>query len=335
MQAGREQLLKIAFMRGAIGAVRKMIPAIAGKAPTWGQGLGKGLGREMLTQAGAGAALGGLLEGGINAATAEEGQRGSAFAKGLAHGAATGAAAGAMTAPITTGARNLRLKGLTHMAGGDSAAAQQALDRGYLKTLRDVAKPSSATPLGRRGALFEAAAAPATLAAEMAVPTIALSGMMGEPAPSQPPPSAAVPGPPGQLQQMQPPQPKYASDGETAPSPINPLWGTALGGPLGGAAAEGLLRHFVDDPKLGPADTVLRGRLLPALGGALGVIGGYYGVDALNQARGATLRPASAVDPALYGAGPSAVPLLASLPAAAPPAAGAPPLQPSPLPSTR
>lgn len=285
---------KEAFWQGALRGARKLIPAAVSKVQ--GSGLTRGLGKEMLTQTGAGAALGGLIEGGIGAATADEGQRGQAFLHGAAHGAATGALAGAATAPVTTAARNLRLKGLEHMAGpGGAEAAQQQLSRSWTGGMKDLVTGKG--PMGRRGAAFETLAAPATLAAEFAVPSMVLGS--GEPPSRQPEPHATVPPAPGQLQQM---QPKVAEAADSPQAPIEPILGTALGGPLGAATVEGLLQAYYDPRHPDMRNMLLRKQLLPALGGAAGVLGGYYGIKALNERLHQKTPGVSDANPALNGA---------------------------------
>jgi len=318
-----ELLGKEAFWQGAVRGARKFIPAMVSKAQ--GTGLTRGLGKEMMTQTGAGAALGGLLEGGISAYSAEDGQKGKAFLHGAAHGAATGALAGAATAPVTTAARNLRLKGLERMAGpGGADLAQKQLQRSWTGGIKDLATGKG--PMGRRGAAFETFAAPATLAAEVAIPGAVLGGMgHGD---QQPPPAAGAPPAPGQMQQMQPKIGAWllglpaSSESKTAgdqPEPIEPIIGTALGGPLGAASVEGALQAFYDPYYPKARDLLMRRQLLPALGGAAGVLGGYYGVKELNKQRAAEAASLSA-DPAEYGALPAlpAPPQPAPAPIAAP-----------------
>ena len=112
-----EHVKNAAFAQGMRAAAQRFLPkakALPGRAgamynAAFGPGATGGVMNEVKRQARGGAALGGLLEGGINAATAEEGQRGKAFAQGAAHGAASGAIGGALSGGVTGVGRDMRL----------------------------------------------------------------------------------------------------------------------------------------------------------------------------------------------------------------------------------
>lgn len=76
----------------------------------------KGVSRPMMRDAWSNTVFGGVLGGGINAAMAEEGQRGQAFMHGAAAGAGLGAFSGAVQGASTGVVRNLRNKHTYNLA---------------------------------------------------------------------------------------------------------------------------------------------------------------------------------------------------------------------------
>lgn len=253
MESFRE---KAAFIGGIGAAVRRIAPQAGAKLMGSMKPLAQGLGGEMKRQALGGALIGGVLEGGMGAAAAEDGQKGRAFAKGLLHGGATGAAMGAATAPITTAGRNLRLSTLGKMGPVDAAKA--TYDRGYLGTLKDVATGKGA--LGRRGAALEAVAAPAQLAAEMALPAAAM-GALG----------VGTPPPPEQV--------RTAADEQEAAGPkFEPVYIAPFTSTTGAGLVDSAIDRFAPNMQHG----FLRKRALPALGAAALTIPTVKAIRAMN-----------------------------------------------------
>jgi hypothetical protein len=118
-----------------------------------------------------GAGLGGAIEGGINAYTAEPGNRGSAFMKGFGHGALTGAAGGAIMGGASglidnVGASALRQQAARVGLRGAKAtsAAQAAGQRGFFGNVKDIfSRTAPEHGLGRRAAAINLAGTAAGL----------------------------------------------------------------------------------------------------------------------------------------------------------------------------
>jgi len=188
--------------RGIAGGVEKVFGRNAGR--TTGKLL-QGTAGEMGKQTLYGAGFGGVIEGGLAAATAEDGNRLSAFGKGFGSGAMSGAAFGAASGAITGPARNLRkmrLDTLGKQQGLKGKLRQKAvntqMNRGFFGSVKDAWKNEG--PLGRKGAISNALAGPGQFGAEtiggaMLVPA-ALSGGGGPQPPQQPQPPQP-PRPPG------------------------------------------------------------------------------------------------------------------------------------------
>ena len=270
---------KAAFLGGMATAVKKF-------APQAGAMLSRGLGRELKTQVGFGAALGGLAEGGINAYQAEEGQKLKAFGQGAAHGAVTGGVMGGLTAPISTAGKNLRRQAMTGM-GYSPMQAGRALKDGYRTTLKNVAGFGKANR-SRGAAAFEAVAAPAQLAAEFAVPAAAM-GMLAQPLGGAPAPAEAPPPQQPPLRPAQLPAVKQASEPVPIPAPEAPVAGGNGGfkfepvyiAPFTGTTGAGLTDAAIDRFHPNMREGFLRKRLLPSLGAAALTIPVVKGIRAM------------------------------------------------------
>ncbi len=292
----RTNLHQTAFLQGAIGAARKFAPELLSKArtavPAFTAAASKhtgGLGKEMLHQGAMGAGLMGALEGGLGAYTAAPGERQEAALKGFGHGAMMGGAMGAMTGAVTAPGRSLRKAKLTDMAYENPAnfhlnpeeLANQTLNKGYFGTLKDVV--TGGGPLGRRGAAFEAAAAPAQLAAEWALPSAGLA--LGEHV----------------LGGKEEPPKVAAAKLEDHQSYIEPMLGQGIGGLVGGGGMEAALMHALDPleiESLRPSSSIVRSKVLPGLAALGGGYAGYKAVKAHNAALGDTIAPPKpAIDP--------------------------------------
>lgn len=256
--------VKAAFLGGVAAAARRYAPQAASM-------LTRGLGGELQRQVGFGAGVGGLLEGGVAAANAEEGQKLKAFGSGALHGAAMGGAMGAATAPIATAGKNLRLEGLKRM-GNHPRAAQAAYDRGYLGTVKDVVTGKG--PAGRAGAAFEAAAAPAQFAAEMALPAMAMGAISPAPQPQLPPQQKQA------ASSTQPPM--VAPETQTQEQRAGFQFEPAYISPFTSMAGKGMTDTLVE--KLHPEmpHGFFRKRALPALGAAALTIPAVKAIRAMN-----------------------------------------------------
>lgn len=231
--------VKAAFLGGMAAAARRYAPQAASM-------LTRGLGGELKRQVGAGAALGGLLEGGMTAAGAEEGQKLKAFGRGALHGAAVGGAMGAATAPIATAGKNLRLEGLKRM-GGHPGAAQATVDRSFFGGLKDLAKGTG--PMGRRGAAFETLAAPVQTAAEFALPAAAVGALESK------------------MQRQPQPQKQANAPEDKEGFKFEPVYVAPFTSTAGAGAVDAALDHLKPLPA-GTQPSFLRKRALPALGAA-------------------------------------------------------------------
>ncbi len=245
--------VKAAFLGGVAAAAKRYAPQAASM-------LTRGLGGELKRQVGFGAAIGGGLEGGLNALGAAKGPRMEAFGRGALHGAAVGGAMGAATAPIATAGRNMRLKALEGM-GGHPAAAKATVDRGYFRGIKDLATGSG--PMGRRGAALETLAAPVQTAAEFAIPAMAVGALESRLQPNAPqlPSQHAA--------QQYSAQQKQAED-LTQPQParkFEPIYVAPFTSTAGAGAVDAAFDHFKPMAP-GTTPSFLRKRALPALGAA-------------------------------------------------------------------
>ena len=262
-----EDLRKIAFMRGAFNAARKFLPAAAGNVAQAFQkatpGVSKGLGQAAWGDAKAGIALGGLLDGGMAAATAAPGERGDAFMQGAARGATIGGLSGAASGVARQGMRNMRQTHLTIMAGKEmhgqgmlglspehaQGTGAAALNNSWLNDLKSSFTGKS--PLGTAGSRFESLAAPATIAADMAIGGLAYDGLnavlpgqgpgAAQPQHRNPPrpapqPQGQYPAMPGKTAADLASQPRVGESPKTepvtpqGPSQIPPIAGSLAGG---------------------------------------------------------------------------------------------------------
>lgn len=144
----------------------------------------RGVPGRMATDAVIGAGFGGLLEGGIGAATAEPGSRGSAFMRGFGSGAASGALGGAITGAgmgLSSNAARMGLRSQAARQGLSGVAANKAVNavqnRGFLGNMRDLATGGAPGSLGRRGAAMGLAGTTAGLVAgAMPTPRVEFGG---------------------------------------------------------------------------------------------------------------------------------------------------------------
>jgi hypothetical protein len=175
----------------------------------------RGLPQEMVRQSAGGAIAGGLLEGGLGAAFAEDGEGLSAFAKGLGSGALSGAAFGAVSGGIGKGITNARSEATRRMALNQGVAPKnlnkvlkEQNERGFFGSIKDVYTGKGS--LGRAGAGLGATGALAQFGGEWFLPSMILPG--GDTEPPTPPPPQPYQAPPS-LQQAQQPQPKLGAYG--------------------------------------------------------------------------------------------------------------------------
>lgn len=242
--------VKAAFIGGVAAAAKRYAPQAASM-------LTRGLGGELKRQVGFGAAIGGGLEGGLNALGAEKGHKMEAFGRGALHGAAVGGAMGAATAPIATAGRNMRLKALEGM-GGHPAAAKATVDRGYFKGIKDLATGSG--PMGRRGAALETLAAPVQTAAEFAIPAAAVGALESRLQPEAP----QLPVPQKQANEI---APETQTQEQRSGMKFEPVYVAPFTSTAGAGAVDAALDHFKPMAP-GVTPSFLRKRALPALGAA-------------------------------------------------------------------
>lgn len=227
----------------------------------------RGMPKEVATQAG----FGGLMMGGLGAATAEEGQRWDAFKSGLGEGALFGGLSGVVGGAV----RNMRRGQLRHQASrmakskpnsfvhpktgrpiSANQAAEMQLNQGMLDTLKGTV--SGKGPMGHRGNIADTAGMLGQFGAEWYVPGMALTAMGSGESPAAP---------------------KTASDKtDQEPSLLERLpkryLGSAAGSALGfqaGSIPLGIAREM--GHLKGPYGVLARG-LIPA---ATGLAGGFTG----------------------------------------------------------
>lgn len=278
----RTEREKLAFIGGLYRTARRFAPqagakffgpmlnkAMGGNA---GTAMGKRLGREIFTQGLGGAAIGGVLEGGLGAAMAEDGHRGEAFARGAMHGAALGAAGGAISGAVTPFSRMARFKAM-QAAGATPMQAGRTINRNWFRNVWDVARGNG--PGGRIPAAIEALAVPAEMAAVTAI-------MPGGGAPEPAPAPAAVQGYP--QQQIRTASaldglPDLPGDEHRGPSyHLDPLYITPFSSALGAGLADAGVKKYA--PKM--PDNFFRRRGVPALGAAAVTIPSVLAIRALQ-----------------------------------------------------
>ena len=174
LQAGGRNLAMKAERGIASSINRNLKPQAAGVA----QALTKGVPRQIASDAAMGAGFGALMEGGMAANAAPEGEGAGAFAQGALGGAAKGFAAGGIMGLASRGTSNatgLGMKALAARPGMGGAAALKATQaRGIGSTLRDVLQPAragSAAPMGRGGAIAELGARATNTAGSWVLPS--------------------------------------------------------------------------------------------------------------------------------------------------------------------
>lgn len=125
-----------------------------GTDPTKTRQLVRGVAHKTIRDAAGGAAVGGVLSGGINAAMAEPGERGSAFASGFGSGALSGAGFGAASGVgegLLRNAKGMHFKNLAKATGVPTGQlATRAQHMGWRDALgKAVRTPDAMNPLGK------------------------------------------------------------------------------------------------------------------------------------------------------------------------------------------
>lgn len=263
---------KLAFLGGWYNAARRFAPQagakwlgpVLGKAmgANAGASMGRRIGREVFTQGLGGAALGGVLEGGLGAATADEGHRGEAFARGALHGAAFGGLGGAVSGAVTPFSRMARFKAM-QAAGATPMQAGRALKRSWFGNVADMATGKGAG--GRIPAAIEAAAVPAEM---LAVGALMPGGGGAEPAPQHP----------GQVRTAEVLD-NIPGDQHRGPSfHLDPLYITPFSSALGAGLADAAVKKYAP----GMPDNFFRRRGVPALGAAAVTVPSVLAIRALQ-----------------------------------------------------
>lgn len=144
-----------------------------------------------------GAAIGGVLEGGIRGALAEEGEGANEFFRGLGSGAVSGAGYGALTGIGGRVARNSRLMAYQNIAKNNPglstlSVARRGKDMGFRSSLQKAFKaPDPQNPMGqidRNIARAKLLGGAGVLGAEWGLPSVMPSGDAGAQDIPQPPP---------------------------------------------------------------------------------------------------------------------------------------------------
>lgn len=198
----------------------------------------KGTGAEMIRQTGGQAAAGAALEGGLNAATAEEGQKGKAFLEGAGHGAATGAMFGAAMGGFGKPLSNLRRSSMTQRAmrqglrgGAATKAMEQQMGQKARTSLLGAVRPgASKNPLGRGADIEDTIGGLGRVGAELALPMAVVPAIgMGSDGEAVPQPQAQT-----QFHQAYQPQtdvygnPLYSEYSKTASDAETDVYGFEL-----------------------------------------------------------------------------------------------------------
>lgn len=288
---------KLAFFLGAWRAGQRMAPQVGAKvlSPLFGKIMGQGVGGRMARQVGKevfnqgtlGAGLGGLLEGGIGAMTAEDGHKGEAFARGALHGAAVGGLGGAASGVITPFSRAARTKALL-AAGATPGQAAHTIRRSWGRNVLDAARGTG--PGGRIPSAIEAATAPVEMLgigylADKVTPSSGGAAPAAQQPPQQPPPGYEPgyphPGyPQGQIRTaaVAPSNGPRNDEGRA----LDPLYVTPFSSALGAGLADEALAKYA--PKMNPG-SFTRKRGLPALGAAALTIPSVLAIRAAQPAR--------------------------------------------------
>lgn len=242
------------------------------------------------------AAFGGALEGGMNAYSAEEGQRGKAFLEGAGSGALHGAAMGGLMGGFGRGMKNLRRGSLEQAAKRSLAASKQMslfpkaeaaalaekqLNRGFFKSIGDTVKNTG--PINRTTSAQNVLGGLGQFSSEWQAPLAVLPASMGGgyALTMGVDPSMFSSAPP-QAPQQYPQRPKTAQV-QTQPPTLQEDYKapTRLLGTLAGGAATGIPTGVAFDAL--KAKGLLQGthgsgisRVGQALGTAAGALGGYY-----------------------------------------------------------
>lgn len=152
-----------------------------------------------------GAAIGGVLEGGLNAATAEPGQRGSAFLRGAGSGAVSGALGGAASGMLGGMTRNARGMHMSELAKRNNLSrpelAKQVKGMGILSAARNAFGKTD--NLNRQVARHKLVGGAAQIGAETLLPMALLPGGSKESAPTPPQNPALTPNAPNVYYQPQ------------------------------------------------------------------------------------------------------------------------------------
>jgi hypothetical protein len=157
----------------------------------------QGVGKKMIRDTVSGGLVGGTLSGGLNAAMAEPGERGSAFASGFGSGALSGAGFGAISGVgegLVNNAKRMRFRDLSKTTG---TPMKQLVTRSKDMGWRDAASksfkaPDPMNPLGKMDqgiARTKMTAGLGFLGAQVApdIATSVFGGSSSEPPPPPPP----------------------------------------------------------------------------------------------------------------------------------------------------
>lgn len=125
-----------------------------GMSPTASKQLFRNSTRAAVSDAASGSLIGGTFSGGINALTAEPGERGDAFLKGFGSGALSGAGYGALTGlggKFVRNASGMRLQNFAKRQGLTGIdVGRRSKDMGFFKTIGTAFKaPNAADPAGK------------------------------------------------------------------------------------------------------------------------------------------------------------------------------------------
>ncbi len=266
--------------RLAIGAERGLSKAIGktfqpGAAAT-ARSLVKEVPREIASNVALGAGAGALLEGGIAANTAPEGEGRNAFIEGAGHGALTGALGGVgwgVASKATRNATGLGMKALSQRAGmGGETALKATQARGLGATLKDVMHGSAGgAPMGRSGAVAELGSRATNLAGDFGFQNPA--AMAGGAAGAAAPVAGMALRPEDYQQRTAEERPKRKHPNLPDPITLAQMMGSGVG-----AATTGVLGNIAQRKWLGNKPTLndAVGRFAPLPGAVGGAALGHY-----------------------------------------------------------
>lgn len=237
----------------------------------------KGAPSEAIRQGVGGALIGGGFQGTLDAAMAEDGQRGDAFLNGAGMGAASGAAFGVLGGGFGQATKNIRRtnlkqnltrQGINPATAASKGMVNQQMDRGFFGNLKDVVTKQG--PMGRSGSLANLGGQVSQVGTEWIAPMAILPASLGGGIPGMGQPQPAQP------EQLEQPIQKM---GEEAGAPfMDPVLASSIAGSSIGAAIAGtgadLLAHAGHWP--GGAKGIIAKRFSPMLGAVPGALTGRY-----------------------------------------------------------